>query len=68
MHAFDVWMERDLIKKKDLALLEEQLTKFTTPHNAGRLPSTIGSGYGGFTANQWSNWITILSPIVNTSR
>ena len=30
----------------------------------GRLPTTIGSGYGGFTANQWSNWITIFSPIV----
>ena len=28
------------------------------------MPSTIGSGYAGFTANQWSNWITVYSPIV----
>ena len=30
----------------------------------GRVPYNISLAYGGFTANQWSNWITIHSPIV----
>ena len=63
-HALEVWVEKDLITKKDFPKLEEQIRSFTTPYNAGRLPTTIGSGYGGFTANQWSNWITIFSPIL----
>ena len=40
------------------------IRKFIVPNDAGRIPSSIGSGYGGFTANQWSNWITIFSPIL----
>ena len=63
-HAFEVWFERDLIKKKHFTNLEEKMKLFTTPYNAGRLPTSIGSGYGGFTANQWSNWITIFSPVL----
>ena len=63
-HAFEVWVKNDLISKKHLANLEEQVKNFIIPNNAGRLPSTIGSGYAGFTANQWSNWITVYSPIV----
>ena len=63
-HAFEVWIEKDLVTKKDFPKLEEKMKMFTTPYNAGRLPTTIGSGYGGFTANQWSNWITIFSPIL----
>ena len=63
-HSFEVWFEKDLITKKDFQKLEEQMKLFTTPYNAGRLPTSIGSGYGGFIANQWSNWITIFSPIL----
>ena len=40
------------------------MKQFITPYSAGRLPTSIGSGFGGFTANQWSNWITIFSPIL----
>ena len=49
-HAFEVWFERDLITKKDFPRLEEKIKMFTTPYNAGRLPTTIGSGYGGSTS------------------
>ena len=50
-HAFEVWVEKELTTKKDLATLQKQMQSFITPNNAGRLPSTIGSGCGGFTAN-----------------
>ena len=63
-HAFEVWIDRDLITKKDFTKLDDKMKSFTTPYNAGRLCTTIGSVYGGFTANQWSNWITIFSPVL----
>lgn len=37
---------------------------FHVPSGIGRLPFNISSGYGGFTANQWSNWITVYSPVL----
>ena len=33
------------------------------PRDVGRLPLKIGSGFAGFTADQWRNWVTIFSPI-----
>ena len=63
-HAFEVWVDNNLISKKHLAQFEDTIRQFIVPNDAGRIPSSIGSGYGGFTANQWSNWITIFSPIV----
>ncbi len=63
-HAFEVWVDNGLITKKHLARFEEMIRKFVVPNDAGRIPSSIGSGYGGFTANQWSNWITVFSPIL----
>ena len=63
-HAFETWVEQDFISKRDMAKLEAQIKTFNTPSDAGHLATTIGSGYGGFTANQWSNWITIFCPLL----
>lgn len=41
-HAFEVWFEKDLITKKDLVKLDEQMKLFTTPCNAGRLQLDLG--------------------------
>ena len=40
------------------------LKLFHVPNGVGRVPSSISSCYGTYTANQWKNWITIYSPIV----
>lgn len=37
---------------------------FSVPAGIGRLPSSISSCYGAFTASQWKNWITIYSPLL----
>ena len=34
------------------------------PPDVGRIPHRISFNYGGFTASQWQNWITIYSPVV----
>ena len=62
-HAFEVWVDSGVITKKQLTRFEDIIHQFLVPINAGRIPSSIGSGCG-FMANQWSNWITIFSPIL----
>lgn len=40
------------------------MKQLKVPSSAGHLPLNISSSYGGFTANQWNNWILIFSPIL----
>ncbi len=54
-HVFKVWIDKQLLSNAHLAQIE---TKFRTPINVGRVPANIASGHSGYTANQWSNWIT----------
>ena len=63
-HAFEVWLDNDLLTKSSLAVFEERLKLFQVPADIRRLPSRIASSYGAFTANQWKNWITIYSPVL----
>lgn len=63
-HVFKVWLDRNLITLKDLEHFEEKMKLFKVPASAGRLPLNISSSHGGFTANQWSNWILIFSSIL----
>lgn len=50
-HAFEVWVDSGLITKKHLTRFEDMIHQFLVPINAGRIPSSIGSGCG-FMANQ----------------
>ena len=43
--------------------IEKRIDLFTVPAVVGRLPSRIGSQYGGFTAKQWKNWILLYSAV-----
>ena len=44
--------------------IEDTVRCFRVPPHVGRIPYRISSNYGGFTASQWRNWITIYSPVV----
>lgn len=63
-HAFGIWLERNILTKECLKLLEERFNLFIVPADVGRLPTRISSCYGSFTASQWKNWITIYSPVL----
>ena len=39
------------------------MAKIVTPRSVGRIPLKISSSFSGFTADQWRNWTTVLSPI-----
>ena len=63
-HVFKIWVQKEYISKSQLYNIETRLKLFRVPSDIGRLPSNNSTGYGGFTANQWSNWITIFSAAV----
>ena len=62
-HVMNVWLEKDCITKQQLKHIEHTVSKITTPRNVGRLPLKIASGFAGFTADQWRNWIIVFSPV-----
>ncbi len=39
----------------------QSLETLKVPHDVGRIPRKIASGFSGFTAYQWKNWTTIFS-------
>lgn len=59
-----LWIEKELLTNANLLQIEARAKLFRLPADIGRLPSNILSGYSGFTANQWCNWITIYSPVL----
>lgn len=63
-HTFSVWMKRNLLSTRDLDTIQERSENFFFPYDVGRIPLKIGSGFSGFTADQWRVWTTVLSPIV----
>ena len=63
-HVMEVWLERHPILRQNFANLESQIKAFIIPEGIGRLRCKISSHFGGFTADQWRNWITIYSPIL----
>ena len=62
-HVMNVWVDKNCITKRHFKVIESIVSKISTPRNVGRLPLKIGSGFAGFTADQWKNWVTVFSPI-----
>lgn len=63
-HMFELWIERGTLSKSDITEIERRISLFKVPAGVGRLPGRIGSRYGGFTADQWKNWILLYSATV----
>ena len=63
-HMLDLWLDRSILDRDSLVQIETLVNRFSVPSDIGRLPTNISSSYGGFTANQWRNWISIYSPVV----
>lgn len=63
-HAFSLWVSKNLLGPSEFTLIQERTEKMCFPCNTGRIPLKIGSGFAGFTADQWRVWTTVLFPIV----
>ena len=62
-HVFDVWIDKKILSKQNLAVLQNRINEFKVPCDIGRVPSTM-SCYKAFTANQWKYWITLYSSVL----
>ena len=58
---FKIWCENDLLTTANLRTVNECLEKVEAPSDLGHLPGNIRSNYGGFTADQWKNWVLYYS-------
>lgn len=56
-----VWLEQDLITKKQLESIQSRVDSVHVPSKVGRIPSKIASSFSGFTADQFKNWTNIYS-------
>lgn len=63
-HCLDLWMKREILTKSDIEKIENHMSHLYAPHSVGRLPLKIGTGFSGFTADQWRNWTVGFSAIV----
>ena len=65
-HVMDVWLNCAVgaAIKQNMMKIEKAISEFVVPDGIGRLPRKITSHFGGFTADQWRNWIVIYSSVV----
>lgn len=60
-HVIETWKSLSIINSKNYDIIQEKVNSFVCPADIGRLPSKISSGFSGFTAEQWKNWIIFFS-------
>lgn len=62
-HIMQVWINQGILCKAHFDAIEKTVSRIKSPHDVGRLPLKISSSFGGFTADQWRNWVTIYSAV-----
>ena len=62
-HITEIWKTRSILSSSQFEVIQEKVDGIVTPSDLGRLPFKISSGFSGFTADQWKNWVTSYSLI-----
>ena len=60
-HMIQVWIEKNWISRDNFQTIQAFIDSFRVPSDIGRIPLKIESGFSGFKADQFKNWITIYS-------
>ena len=60
-HMITVWENQGYLPRKEFESIQEFINSMTVPLEIGRIPLKIASGFSGFKADQFKNWITIYS-------
>ena len=60
-HMIKLWLKSGLMTADNFSEIQEFLDNFIVPTDIGRIPRKIETGFSGFTADQFKNWITIYS-------
>ena len=56
-----VWNQSDLVIRSDFVSLQKTVDSIVVPSDVGRIPRKIETGFSGFTADQFKNWVTLFS-------
>lgn len=57
----ELWKTSSVLSSRDFDVIQQKVDSFVTPADIGRLPMKISSGFSGFTAEQWKNWVIFYS-------
>ena len=60
-HMVNLWLQLDLVTKQEFQSLQRTVDAMVVPSDVGRVPRKIETGFSGFTADQFKNWITVYS-------
>ena len=60
-HMLQFWLDSDAIPKFCLPRVQTFVDEMVVPSDIGRIPHKIVSGFSGFTADQFKNWIILYS-------
>ena len=58
---FYVWIDHGLLSFSSLKVIEARIKSLPIPTEFGRIPSTISSNSGNFTAEEWKHWTLVYS-------
>jgi len=61
---FQLWLEEEILTKRNLKIVEERIKEMEVGTGLGRLPHKISSNHGHYKASQWKHWTTIYSTYV----
>ncbi|EDO31068.1 predicted protein [Nematostella vectensis] len=60
-HCLTLWKQEGLLSDKDFRLLQIRVDAVVPPPEIGRIPSKVATGFSGFSADQWKNWVCYYS-------
>ena len=56
-----VWIEKEVIPRVKYSLIHQHLNAVQCPSHVGRMPNNVFYCFGGYTADQYKNWVNIFS-------
>lgn len=60
-HMINLWIEFKLLTSNNFLQVQSFVDNIIVPSDVGRIPHKIESGFAGFKADQFKNWITLFS-------
>ena len=58
------WIEKNLICKNDLGVIQDRTCECVLPASIGRIPRKILSSFYNLTADEWKNWTLLYYMLV----
>ena len=60
-HMINIWLQKGLLNCSQFSEIQKFVDSMSAPCSVGRIPRKIETGFAGFKADQFKNWITLYS-------